>query len=516
VGVSPGTENSPDSLEAIRATVAAANGDLYRHIALYLQVLRSVLQHRVDQACFHLVTREHADSYLQLGAKDRLLLHQRLRQLVERCTCLLTLEQLAILAAQMQRRRRQRQQRQQHQLLRQLLRPEEASPPQGEGQASDAETVPSASTPHPPGISPPGSVRLQMAPPLGEPWLQWAFQPPMAGPDVPEQGDLTELDDLEEEPDGGSSTALDEDDPDQDDPSLDSLEEGDDGSGFSPQLLEALGMTEEELAALFHSAPGPDPGAAPSRQSGDRRQAAAAESTAGIDAGLAPGEEPPAAGAAAGRLSDRDHHVRESRDIESRDSESREGLGSRGETVDGETDDRLLSAGESSDSAGRDGTTDTTRLEPGRLPDDPILLLQWLDALERALARRLRNLSHAINVELLRSGISTSLLPASLLEAVLRGQVETQSSPANLLRLQLPFGLKPGASPLVSQAVLLRVVDLEMEEPRLRTCRRRLQQHRQELRRMAQQYRRLQRRLQAREAERLWLQDIRRSRARPD
>jgi len=119
-------------------------------------------------------------------------------------------------------------------------------------------------------------------------------------------------------------------------------------------------------------------------------------------------------------------------------------------------------------------------------------------------------------VELLRSGISTSLLPASLLEAVLRGQVETQSSPANLLRLQLPFGLKPGASPLVSQAVLLRVVDLEMEEPRLRTCRRRLQQHRQELRRMAQQYRRLQRRLQAREAERLWLQDIRRSRARPD
>jgi hypothetical protein len=58
-------------------------------------------------------------------------------------------------------------------------------------------------------------------------------------------------------------------------------------------------------------------------------------------------------------------------------------------------------------------------------------------------------------------------------------------------------------------AVLLRPVELELEEPRLRTCRRRLQQHRQEVRRMAQQFRRLQRRSRIHQAEQLWLQDIR-------
>jgi len=494
VGVSPGTENTPDSLEAIRATVAAANGDLYRHIALYLQVLRSVLQQRVDQACFHLVTRERGDAYLKLSTEDRLLLHQRLRQLVERCTCLLTVEQLAALTVQMQRQRRQHQQRQQRHLLRQLLRPDGASPSPVDAGSSDGEMAPSPPTPQPAGSYPPGSVRLQMAPPLGEPWLQWAFASPMGGPAAPEQGELAELDDLEEEPGGSSSTGLDPEDSALDLPQ-DSLDEEDDGSGFSAQLLEALGMTEGELATLFHSAPGPDPAAGSSPRSGDRRLAA--DPVAAIGAGLAPGEHPPAAGSADG-----------SRII-------------NGEHSDGESSDdalRVRESGdrESSDSDGADESAVTAGLEQGRLPEDPILLLQWLDAIERALARRLRNLSHGINVDLLRSGISTSLLPASLLEAVLRGQVETQPSPANLVRLQLPFGLKPGSPPLLSQAVLLRVVDLEMEEPRLRTCRRRLQQHRQELRRMAQQYRRLQRRLQAREAERLWLQDIRRSRATPD
>ena len=100
----------------------------------------------------------------------------------------------------------------------------------------------------------------------------------------------------------------------------------------------------------------------------------------------------------------------------------------------------------------------------------------------------------------------------SLLEAVLQGQIETLASPANVLRVQLPFGLRPGAPPLQAIAILLRPVDLEMEEPRLRTCRRRIHQHRQQVRKMAQTYRRLQRRLQAHEAERLWLQDIRASR----
>jgi hypothetical protein len=148
----------------------------------------------------------------------------------------------------------------------------------------------------------------------------------------------------------------------------------------------------------------------------------------------------------------------------------------------------------------------------GQLPRDPITLLRWLDGLEQALLRRLRNLSHALNVELLRVGISRGLLPVSLLDAVLEGQVDTMASPSNVLHLQLPFSLRPGMAEVHALAILLRPVDLEMDEPRLRTCRRRLQQQRQELRRMAHQYRRLQRRLQAHEAERLWLQDIRKCR----
>jgi hypothetical protein len=144
----------------------------------------------------------------------------------------------------------------------------------------------------------------------------------------------------------------------------------------------------------------------------------------------------------------------------------------------------------------------------GELPKDPLTLLRWLDGMGLALSRRLRNLSHALNVELLRAGLSHGLLPVNLLDAVLDGALEPEAAPANLLRLQLPFRPPEGEGPLQAMAVLLRCPDLELEEPRLRTCRRRLQQHRQEVRRMARQYRLLQRRLQAQEAERLWLQDI--------
>ncbi|MCP9887148.1 hypothetical protein KBY96_04265 [Cyanobium sp. ATX 6A2] len=140
------------------------------------------------------------------------------------------------------------------------------------------------------------------------------------------------------------------------------------------------------------------------------------------------------------------------------------------------------------------------------LPQEPQTLLAWLDGYERALVRRLRNLSHGLNVELLRSGLSRSLLPLSLLEAALLGQLEPLAAPANLLRVQLPVS-HPSGGQLESVAMLVRPADLELEHPRLRSCRARLQCHRQEIRRMADQHRRLQRRLQALEAERLWHQD---------
>ncbi len=142
----------------------------------------------------------------------------------------------------------------------------------------------------------------------------------------------------------------------------------------------------------------------------------------------------------------------------------------------------------------------------GQLPRDPVLLIQWLDGLDGALSRRLRNLSHSVNMELTRAGLVPGLVPVRLLDSVLSGQIESQGAPANLLRLPLlPHEAgRPLHAPL---GVLLRTVDLEMEQPRLRTCRRRWLHHRQEILKMAESFHRLRRRLQAQHAERLWRHD---------
>jgi hypothetical protein len=171
------------------------------------------------------------------------------------------------------------------------------------------------------------------------------------------------------------------------------------------------------------------------------------------------------------------------------------------------------------DDASTDLTTEATTLlaAPGdldprvtasTLPRDPVLQLRWWTHFDRALRRRLRNLSHAVNVEMLRLGLAQGLLPINLLDAVLDGQVEALPAPANLLRLPLPLGqvLGPNA-PSEVLTLLLRSSDLEYEQPRLRTCRKRLEQRRRALRTMAKRYRSWQRRLSALEAEDQWFQD---------
>jgi hypothetical protein len=141
-------------------------------------------------------------------------------------------------------------------------------------------------------------------------------------------------------------------------------------------------------------------------------------------------------------------------------------------------------------------------------PRDPLAQLRWWSQLDGALRRRLRNLSHAVNVELMRHGLAQGLLPLNLLDAVLQGQVEALPAPANLLRLPVPI-----PEPLATDrsmdviSLLLRTSDLEYEHPPLRTCRRRLEQRRRELRTMAERYRYWQRRVSALEAEQQWLQD---------
>ena len=138
------------------------------------------------------------------------------------------------------------------------------------------------------------------------------------------------------------------------------------------------------------------------------------------------------------------------------------------------------------------------------LPTMPVALLQWMDSMDLALSRRLRNLSHAVNVQLLRSGLAQALLPVNLLETVLIGQMETQASPSNLLRLQLPLAmgdLGPGMDVL---CVLVRSSELEFDSYRLRRCRRRLRDQHQELLKMVRQQRHWERRCLDREARTPW------------
>ena len=150
------------------------------------------------------------------------------------------------------------------------------------------------------------------------------------------------------------------------------------------------------------------------------------------------------------------------------------------------------------------GRPDSRFSHEGLLPEMPDALLQWMDGLDHALSRRLRNLSHAVNVQMLRCGLASTLLPVNLLEAVLRGQVETQSTATNLLRLRLPMAMGDVEQGVDVLCLLLRTSELEFDSHRLRRCRRRLHAHRRDLLTMVRQQRHWQRRRLDREALSHW------------
>lgn len=341
-----------DPLRAIQARLVEQIPNLYRDLALYLQVLRDGLPVSLDQACSHLATQVHPRRYNRLHPAERQQLHQRLKTLLRSCCSLLTVEQLLNLASQMARERQRLALREHTRLLHSL---DEGM----KGQSLEGELGISFSPGDP---LPAGSVHLNLAPPLSGEVFPLSMLP---------SGEL------------------------------------------HPPSQE--GDQEEEASFRFPTL----------------------ESFAALSEGLSPPDLP---------------------------------------------------------------------WSSGQLPRDPVLLLHCLDGLNAALGRRLRNLSHSVNLELVRAGLIPSVVPVPLLDAVLLGQIEPQGAPANLLRLSL--GPADGGSfqdqPM---GVLLRTVDLEMEQPRLRTCRRRLLHHRQEILKMAETSHRLQRRLQAHHAERLWRHD---------
>ncbi|MBM5783475.1 MAG: hypothetical protein FJ076_01275 [Cyanobacteria bacterium K_DeepCast_35m_m1_288] len=382
--------------------------ELYRDLALYLQVLREGLLHAVQQACFHLATQVVPDRYNQLPPERRQAFQQRLQELVQRTGTLLTVEQVIGLAAQQQRREHRRQRVQQQRMLEGFLKGEgygaessdeadsrSAAPddaPRSEAQA--APLVPSAT----------GSIHLSLDLPVSADLFERGL-PGLAVPQSPSQPVAPEQ----------SSEA----------------------SEDSPSSEQAL------LQSLFQMA---------------------AEGLQASNSSLTP----------------------------SSDASAEQEADSAAEAA------MLLASPADLD----------TRVTAASLPRDPLLQLRWWTHFDRALRRRLRNLSHAINVEMLRVGLAQGLLPMNLLDAVLDGQVDALPAPANLLRLPLPLGqvLGPNA-PSEVLTLLLRCSDLEYEQPRLRTCRKRLEQRRRALRTMAKRYRSWQRRLDALEAEHQWYQD---------
>ena len=144
------------------------------------------------------------------------------------------------------------------------------------------------------------------------------------------------------------------------------------------------------------------------------------------------------------------------------------------------------------------------QLEEELLPSMPLELLNWLDGQEAALSRRVRNLSHALNVELLRAGLVSSLLPTTLLDAAIAGQLQALPSPSNLLRLKLPLPIPSQDQPLEILSVLVRSADLEYDNGSLRHSRYRLRQHRSNLLTMVQQQRHWQSRLTSLEVQSQW------------
>lgn len=345
----------PDSPGAIQARLDQQIPQLYRDLALYLQVLREVLPASLDQACSHMATQVRPRRYNHLPPEVRQQLHGRLKSLVGRCSTFLTVEQLLHLASQMVQERQRLAEREHVRLLRQLERGGHDQPGQDQSSEGDLRITFSEDEP-----LPSGSIQLQLNPPLGgEPFPLFPH---------------------------------------------------------SPTSLQGESEREEERSTGHHLG-------------------------ADLMAALADNQPAP-----------------------------------------------------------------VVPWATGQLPRDPAELLHCLERWEVALSRRLRNLSHSVNLELMRVGLLVGVVPVPLLDAVLTGQIEPQGAPANLLRLPM-VPAEGGTLPSAPMGVLLRTVDLEMEQPRLRTCRRRLLHHRQEIHKMAETSHRLQRRLQVHHAERLWRHD---------
>ena len=140
------------------------------------------------------------------------------------------------------------------------------------------------------------------------------------------------------------------------------------------------------------------------------------------------------------------------------------------------------------------------------LPDNPVELFNWMNSMDSALKRVLRNLSNSINVELLTAGFLNNLVPVSLLDAVIDGQILTHDSPSNILKLSIPINSSIPEEGVDVTCLLLRPSELEFDFPKLRQYRSLLKKNRNILVKMIKQHRHWQNRLFADDVSQQWLQ----------
>ncbi|MDC0260692.1 hypothetical protein OAK65_01095 [Synechococcus sp. AH-551-N17] len=352
---------------------------LYREQALYLQLMRNLLLSSVRNAVGHLLC-ERGERLSRMSSEQQAELQLTFDGLIQRCSCLLTVEQLMDLDRRLQKEASEFRQQAQREVNQSLQ--------------ADAESEPQEIHR--------GGIELSLSPPIEHPDLLEGLLPRM---DAEVDVDLPSVEPVDEQPQ-----------PVQD--SIDS-EAVSDGTTADFDLLRSLFLMAGEAMQQGDSASGP----------------ASFESDA---SGLGASDVP------------------------------------------------------------------SDQLEEELLPSMPVELVNWLDGQDAALSRRIRNLSHALNVELLRAGLVSSLLPTTLLDAAIAGQLQALPSPSNLLRLKLPLPIPSQDQQLEILSVLVRPADLEYDNGSLRQSRYRLRQHRSNLLTMVQQQRHWQSRLTSQEVQSQW------------
>ncbi len=141
------------------------------------------------------------------------------------------------------------------------------------------------------------------------------------------------------------------------------------------------------------------------------------------------------------------------------------------------------------------------------LPQSPIGLYEWMISIDTALVRRLRDLSHSINTELLKSGLVNTLVPINILDAALSGQLISSKSISNILTFKLPTNNPLASGGLEIDCLLITPSDMEFDNPRLRKIRTNIKHYQNVLLGMIKQQRYWQGRSIAEEVKKEWWKD---------